>query len=93
MYVLRDTLLLADVFENFRDKCIKIHALDCAHLVSAPGLACQACLKKTGIEFELLTDVDMLLMGEEGTRSRICQAIFRYAKANKEYMKYYDKKN
>ena len=41
-----DTLLLPDVFENFRDKCIKIYKLDPAHFVSAPGLAWQACLKK-----------------------------------------------
>ena len=41
-----DTLLLPDVFENFRDKCNKIYKLDPAHFVSAPGLAWQACLKK-----------------------------------------------
>ena len=44
-YVQCDTLLLEDVFENFRDKCIKIYELDPAHFVSAPGLAWQACLK------------------------------------------------
>ena len=41
-----DTLLLADVFENFRNKCIEIYELDPAHFLSAPGLAWQACLKK-----------------------------------------------
>ena len=46
LYVQCDTLLLADVFENFRDKCIKIYELDPAHFLSAPGLAWQACLKK-----------------------------------------------
>ena len=40
-------LLLADVFENFRDKCIEIYGLDPAHFLSAPRLAWQACLKKT----------------------------------------------
>ena len=39
LYVQRDTLLLADVFENFRDKCIEIYGLDPAHFLSAPGLA------------------------------------------------------
>ena len=34
--------------------------------VSAPGLAWQACLKKTRVELELLTDLDMLLMVEKG---------------------------
>ena len=52
MYVESDALLLADVFQNFRDKCIEIYELDPAHFLSAPGLACQACLKKTGIRLE-----------------------------------------
>ena len=58
--------MLADVFENFRDKCIKIYELDPAHFLSAPGLAWQADLKKTGVKLELLTDYDMLLMVEKG---------------------------
>ena len=91
MYVQCDTFLLADVFENFRNKCIEIYELDPAHFLSAPGLAWQACLKKTKVELELLTDIDMLLMVEKGTRGRICQAIHRYAKANNKYMKNYNK--
>ena len=64
LYVQSDTLLLADVFENFRDMCLKEYELDPAHFLSLPGLAWQACLKKTNIELELLTDYDMLLMVE-----------------------------
>ena len=64
LYVQSDTLLLADVFENFRDMCLKEHEIDPAHFLSLPGLALQACLKKTNIELELLTDYDMLLMVE-----------------------------
>ena len=55
-----------------------------------PGLAWQACLKKTGVVLVLLTDY-MLLMIEEGIRGRICHAVHRYAKANNKYMKNYDK--
>ena len=89
LYVLSDTLLLADVFENFRDKCIEIYELDPAHFLSAPGLAWQACLKKTKVELESLTDNGMLIMYEEGTRGGMCQATYRYAKTSNKYMKNY----
>ena len=56
--VRNDTLLLVDVFENFRNKCIEIYELDPAHFLSAPGLAWQACLKKTEVELELLIDMN-----------------------------------
>ena len=91
LYVQSDTLLLADVFENFRDKCIEIYELDPAHFLSAPGLAWQACLKKTKVKLELLTDIDMLLMVEKGIRSGIFQAIHRHAKVNNKYMNNYNK--
>ena len=82
MYVHRDTFLLADVFENFRNKYNEIYELDPAHFLSAPGLAWQACLEKTGVKLELLTKSDMLLIAEKGIRGGICHAIHRYAKAN-----------
>ena len=91
MYVQSDTLLLADVFENFRDKCIEIYELDPAHFLSAPGSGWQACFKKTGVELELLTDNDILMMVEKGIRGGICQSVCRYAKANNNYMKNYNK--
>ena len=90
LYVQSDTLLLADVFNNFRDMCIKEYELDPAHFLSLPGLAWQACLKKTNIELELLTDFNMLLMVEERIRGGICHSIHRYAKANNKYMKNYN---
>ena len=57
MYVKSDTLLLADVFENFRKICIKIYRLDPVKFLSAPGLAWQTALKKTEVKLELLTDI------------------------------------
>ena len=90
LYVQSDTLLLADVFENFRNTCLKVYELDPANFLSLQGLAWQACLKKTSTELELLTDYDMLLMLEEGIRGGICHSIHRHAKANNKYMKNYD---
>ena len=92
LFVQSETLLLADVIERFRNKCIEIYELDPAQFLSAPGLAWQACLKNTGVNLELLTDIDMLLMVEKGIRGGICKAIHRYAKVNNKDMKSYDKK-
>ena len=91
LYVQTDTLLLADVFEKFRDKCIEIYGLNPSYFYSAPGLACQACLKKTDVKLELLTDIDMLLMIGAGIRSGMVQSLHKYAKANNKYMNNCDK--
>ena len=73
LYVQSDTLLLADIFENFRNMCLNIYELDPVYFASAPGLAWQACLKKAKVELELLTDYDMILMTEKGIRCGTCQ--------------------
>ena len=91
LYVQSDTLLLADVFENFRNMCLEIYELDPAKFLSAPELAWQAALKKTKVKLDLLIDIDMLLMVEKGIRGGICHSIYQYAKANNKYMKDYDK--
>ena len=91
LYVQSDTLLLAHVFENFRNMCIKVYDLDPAHFLSLPELAWQVYLKKANVKLELLTDYDMLLIVEEGVRGGICHAIHRHAKANNKYMKNYNK--
>ena len=91
LYVQSDTLLLAGVYENFRNMCLEKHQLDPVYFASAPGLAWQACLKRTGVKLELITDYDMILMIEKGVRGGIIQATHRYAKANNKDMKSYDK--
>ena len=91
MYVQSDTLLLADVFENFRNKRIELYELDSAHFLSAPGLAWQACFKKTIVELQLLNNTDTLLIAENDIRCGICHVIHRYAKTNNKYMMNYDK--
>ena len=80
LYVQSDTLLLADVFENFRNKYIEIYELDSAHFLSIPGQ--QACSKETRVKLELLTDIDILIMVVKGIRGGVYHAISRYEKAN-----------
>ena len=86
LYLRRDVVLLANVFEAFRDTCLKHYKLDPVHFYTSPGLAWKACLKQTGIRLELLTDPDMLLMFERRIRSGITQAVRKYAAANNPYM-------
>ena len=93
MHVQSDTLLLADVFENFRNMCLKIYKLDPAKLLSAPELAWQATLKKPKVKLDLLTDSDMLLTVEKGIRGGVCHSIYRCRKRNNKYMKDYDKQS
>ena len=91
MLVQSDTFLLADVFENFQNKCLEIDKLDTARFLTALGLAWQAAFKKTKVKLDLLTDINMLLMVEKSIRGGIYHAIHRYSKANNKYMKDYDK--
>ena len=81
-----DVLLLADVFENFRNICIKNYKLDPAHYYTAPSLAWDAALKFTEVKLELLSDIDMLIMVEKGIRGGISMISTRYGKANNKYM-------
>ncbi|XP_011863957.1 PREDICTED: uncharacterized protein LOC105559916, partial [Vollenhovia emeryi] len=74
LYMKIDVLLLADIFENFRDSSINSYGLDPAYYYTLPGFTWDAMLKHTHVNFELLTDIDMVM----------------YARANNKYMQSYD---
>ena len=67
-YLLTDVLLLANVFENFRDVYLQHYGLDPAHNYTSPGLSWRAALNMMDVELDLLTDIDQHLFIEEGIR-------------------------
>jgi hypothetical protein len=83
-------LLLADIFENFRNLSIEEYGLDPAHNCTLPGYAWDCMLKLTKVKLDLLTDYDMHMMIESGIRGGISMVARRYAKANNKYLLDYD---
>ena len=82
MYLKYDVLLLADVFEKIRNNSLKNYWLCPSHYLSLPGFSWDAMLKMTKIKLEFITDQDMYMFFEKGTRGGISYISNRYSKAN-----------
>ena len=90
LYLKTDIFLLADIFENFREMCLKSYGLDPVHYYSLPGLSWDAALKYTEVELELINDIDMYQMVERGIRGGISMISHRFAEANLPQMDSYN---
>ena len=95
LYLKTDVLLLADVFESFRETSLSYYKLDPARYLSAPSLSYDALFKFTGIKLDLLYEVDMYSFIEKGIRGGMTNVSHRYAKVNSEneHIVYYDCNN
>ena len=90
-YLKCDVLLLADVFENFRITSLETYELDPSHYLSAPALAWDALLYLSGVELELISDLEMLDMIERQKRGGLCfVGSKRHVKATNKYLDNYD---
>ena len=92
LYLKCDVLLLADVFEKFRNNSLKNYGLYPSHYLSAPSLSWDAMVKMTKIELQFIPDPDMDIFFEKGIRGGISYISNRYNKANNKYLKSYDSK-
>ena len=90
LYVLCDTLLLADVFEAYRKLSLQEDNLDPLNFYSSPSLSWGACLKYTNVSLELLTDPDKYLLFERSLRGGISVISHRYFEANNQYLSTYN---
>ena len=80
LYLKTDVLLLADVFEKFIKTCLDYYGLDPCHYFSSPGLSWDAMLKMSGVELDLISDIDMHLFVEKGMRGGISYIAKRHSK-------------
>ena len=89
-YLKKNVLLLADVFEEFIDTCLKNDKLDSCHFFSSPGLSWDAMLEMTRIKLENISDNDMCLFIEKGLRGGTSYIWESFSEANNKDIKNHD---
>jgi hypothetical protein len=98
LYLIGDVLLLADVWENFKEVCYKIYGLDPSYYLTSPSLSWDSFLKHKHdisngqFQIELITNMEIYLFVEDSIRGGLSQISKRYAKANNKYMSNYNEK-
>ena len=90
LYVKSDALLLCDIFEYFRELCLKNYGLDPCNYLSLPGFTWDAMLKMTKVEIELISDLDQYTFVEDGLRGGVCTINHRHFAANNPYLNSFD---
>ena len=90
LYLKCDILVLADVFEHFRNNRLKNYGLCWSHYLSAPTLIWIAMLIMIKVELELIPDADMYVFFEKAMRGGVSYVSKRYSKSNNNYLKFYD---
>ncbi len=86
LYLKADVMQLTDVFENFRNVCMKDYFLDPAHYISSPQLSWDAMLRQSAVELELISDPEMFKMIDGGIRGGVVMISKRFARANNKYL-------
>jgi hypothetical protein len=81
-----DIVLLADVFEDFRDVSVVNCRLDPAHYLPTPSLTWDVCLKYTNVGLELISDPEIFLFFESAMRGGVSAISNRYGRANSPYL-------
>ena len=87
LYLKCDVLLLANVFEKFRNNSLKNYGLYPKSLFGRNTLCLDAILNMTKVELELIPDADMYIFFEKCIRGVLCYISKRYSKANNRYLK------
>ena len=92
LYLKCNVLLLADVFENFRNNRLKNYESCSSHYLSPPALIWDAMLNMTKVELEFISDPDMYLFLEKDMRGGVSYVSKRYSKSKNNYLKSYNPK-